>query len=83
MWPHRPHFARRPRRLAERTYQREFRMLEQYYKTHCPKAAAPKPPKEAEKEPEKEEEETLDIYMEDDTSRTGETFLHRFSGPRL
>jgi hypothetical protein len=43
--------ALRYKNAADRAYQREFRMLEQYYKTHCPKPAAPQPAEEAENQP--------------------------------
>ncbi len=50
----------------------------------APNPPPPNPPKKRKtNQPEKPEQETLDIYMEDDTSPTGETFLFRFSGPPL
>ena len=78
--------ALRYKTAAERTFQREFRLLEQFYKAHCPKPApeaAPKP-----KEEEKEEEPPLAedperrgpaivFTVEDPSSPTGYRVLQR------
>jgi len=70
--------ALRYKTSAERSFQREFRLLEQFYKAHPPKPA----PKEEEKEEiEKEEEEDLGpaivFTVEDPTSPTGYRVLQR------
>ena len=63
---------------AERGFQRTFRLLEQFCKSHPNEGrpAEPAPAKPAEPEPEEEPEPELLILGEDPTSPTGTSILH-------
>jgi len=72
--------ALRYKTAAERSFQREFRLLEQFYKAHHPKPAKEPAPKE-EKEQKEEQEPDLGpavVFVEEDpTSPTGYKFIQR------
>ena len=61
----------RYRTTAERSFQRTFRLLEQFCKLH---SVVPKPPKAAKPEP--EPDPVFRVIGEDPTSPTGLTILH-------
>jgi hypothetical protein len=77
--------ALRYKNSAERSFQREFRLLEQFYKAHCPKPAKePAPPEEKEENGNNEQKEDPErlgpavvFTIEDPTSPTGFRVLQR------
>ena len=72
--------ALRYKNSAERAFQREFRLLEQFYKAHCPKPAkepAASEEKEEEEEPNGGRGPTFIFTVEDPTSPTGQRELQR------
>jgi hypothetical protein len=70
--------ALRYKTSAERSFQREFRLLEQFYKTHHPKPAKEPAPEDEEKEEQEEDLGPAIVFtVEDPTSPTGFRVLQR------